>query len=83
MSNQARSVVLLDPIRVIARRVDVRTLASRVTAAAAAAAREVWEIINAAANLRHEMRRMADECEATRPEDAARLRKLANQHWTE
>jgi len=83
MSSQARSVVLLEHIKVMARRVDVRAFAGRVTAAAAAVAREVWEILNAVGNLRGELRRMADECESTDPERAAHLRKVASQNWSE
>jgi hypothetical protein len=83
MSDQARSVALFDHIKLLARRFDARALASRVTADAGAAAREVWAILNAVENLRGELRRMADECESTDPERAACLRKVANRHWTE
>lgn len=79
MSSEARRLVLLDHIKVMVRRVDVRALASRV----AAALREVWEVLNAVGNLRNEMRRMADECESTDPQQAARLRKVANQNWSD
>lgn len=83
MSSQIRDVVLRDPIKVFAPRVDARTLAARVKAAAAAALRELWAIMNAPENLRRELYRMADECESTRPEDAARLRQVASRNWSD
>ncbi len=62
-------------------RVGPPTLANRIRTTAHAVFREVTEAIKAALDLRNELRRMADEFESTRPEQAARLRKLANSNW--
>lgn len=51
---------------------------------AAAATREVFAFVHTAANLRSELRRMADECEATRPDQARQLREVADStNWGE
>ena len=56
---------------------------TRARTAAAAVLHEVWEIMHAPANLRIELLRMADHCEATQPEQAARLRQVAGSSWGE
>ncbi len=75
------SLSLLGNLRGLARRVGPWTLITQLRHAAVAVLREVWEIINAATTVRGELRRMADECEASRPEYAARLRKVACSDW--
>lgn len=84
MTSQTQSLTLSDKLRAVTRRASpaARPI-RRVRDAMAAALREVWAILHAASDLRNEIRRMADECEATRPEQAAQLRKVANSNWVE
>ncbi len=82
MSAQIHDITLFDNMRAIARSAGSSMLARRIRTTTAAVSREIWELMNAAANMRDDLRRMADECEGSDPEQAARLRKLANSHWS-
>lgn len=79
MTTQTRNFAAHDTLDCVER----PTLISRIRQAAGAVFREVSRTIHAATDLRNELRRMADEVQGTRPEQAARLRKLANSHWGE
>ena len=59
----------------------VASIATRAVALTAAVARELWELVNMLANPSAELGRLADECESTQPELAARLRKALQQGW--
>lgn len=83
MSSHASSLSLPDPLKSIARRVDLSPMARRTRIAVKAFSREAWAILKSAANPRAELRQMAAECEHTRPEQAARLRRLASTNWGE
>jgi hypothetical protein len=56
-------------------------MAAAASASALAAALVVWQVVKVAFNLSDELLRMANECESTRPEQAALLRKAARQGW--
>lgn len=58
-----------------------RALVSRAAAPFMAAARGLWQFAKTLADAPNELRRMADELEATRPEAAARMRRALNQGW--
>lgn len=83
MSSQIQHITLVDNMRAIARRAGTSMLARRTRTTTAAVFREIWDLMNAAANMRDDLRRMADECESSDPEQAARLRKLASSHWSQ
>lgn len=60
---------------------DPAALAATTGNAVIAAARAVWTFLKVACNLNAELKRMADEWETTRPEQAARLREVALRGW--
>ncbi len=76
MTTQIRTLSPLD-------RAVPTTFGTRIGQAIRAAGREIVETIQAPAELRNELRRMADACEITSPEKAARLRKLAKSNWSD
>ncbi len=58
-----------------------RALAGSAGAAIVAAGLSFWEFLKIACNLSAELNRIADEWEATRPEQAARMREVARKGW--
>ena len=83
MNTQTQSMTLLGNLRGLVRRVGPWALMIQLRHAAVAVLRELWEIMNAATNMRNELRRMADECEKRNPDYAARLRTMASSYWGE
>ncbi len=55
--------------------------AMRIVAAASSAVRGVGSFLAALGGAADELRRMADDCETTRPEMAAHLRRAVRQGW--
>ncbi|WP_418314891.1 hypothetical protein [Piscinibacter sakaiensis] len=61
----------------------LHTLASSLANGAGALQRELAAMAHSVVGARQELRRMADQYEATDPDQAARLRKLAASNWDE
>ncbi len=59
----------------------LQTLTTTATDAVVAAAHSTWAFLKIVFNLSAELNRIADEWEATRPEQAARMREVARKGW--